>query len=122
MIPGWGRAPGEENGNPLHYSCLGNPHGQRRLASCSPWVCKESDTTERLSTNICWGEGLILLFLIPIGKSPFFLILIQNFFALKRYSLVNEITGFAPTLMEVYNVPKNTAQCQALSRYTINTC
>ena len=24
-IPMSGRSPGEENGNPLHYSCLGNP-------------------------------------------------------------------------------------------------
>ena len=24
-IPEWGRSPGEENGNPLQYSCLGNP-------------------------------------------------------------------------------------------------
>ena len=24
-IPGWGRSPGKENGNPLQYSCLGNP-------------------------------------------------------------------------------------------------
>ena len=24
-IPGWGRAPGGGNGNPLQYSCLGNP-------------------------------------------------------------------------------------------------
>ena len=24
-IPGWGRFPGEGNGNPLQYSCLGNP-------------------------------------------------------------------------------------------------
>ena len=24
-IPGLGRSPGEENGNPLQYSCLGNP-------------------------------------------------------------------------------------------------
>ena len=24
-IPGSGRVPGEGNGNPLHYSCLGNP-------------------------------------------------------------------------------------------------
>ena len=23
-IPGWGRSPGEENGNPLYYSCLEN--------------------------------------------------------------------------------------------------
>ena len=24
-IPGWERSPGEENGNPLQYSCLENP-------------------------------------------------------------------------------------------------
>ena len=25
LIPGWGRSPGEGNGNPLQYPCLGNP-------------------------------------------------------------------------------------------------
>ena len=25
LIPGWGRSPGEGNGNPLQYSCLENP-------------------------------------------------------------------------------------------------
>ena len=25
LIPGWGRASGEGNGNPLQYSCLENP-------------------------------------------------------------------------------------------------
>ena len=24
-IPGSGRSPGEEHGNPIHFSCLGNP-------------------------------------------------------------------------------------------------
>ena len=24
-VPGWGRCPGEGNGNSLQYSCLGNP-------------------------------------------------------------------------------------------------
>ena len=32
------------------YSCLENPHGPRSLAGYSPWSCKESNTTERLST------------------------------------------------------------------------
>ena len=27
-IPGSGRSPGVENGNPLQYSCLGNPMGR----------------------------------------------------------------------------------------------
>ena len=36
---------------PLQYSCLENPHGQRSLASHSPWVCKESKRSEWLSTH-----------------------------------------------------------------------
>ena len=45
-IPGWGRSPGGGHGNPLQYSCLENPHGQRSLAGCSPWGRKELDMTE----------------------------------------------------------------------------
>ena len=29
LIPGLGRSPGEENGNPLQYSCLENPMDRR---------------------------------------------------------------------------------------------
>ena len=50
LIPGLGRSPGGGHGNPLQYSCLENPHGQRSLVGYSPWGHKESDTTERLST------------------------------------------------------------------------
>ena len=49
-ISGSKRPPGEEHDNPLQYSCLENPHGQRSLAGYSPWAPKELDTTERLST------------------------------------------------------------------------
>ena len=49
-ISGLQRSPGGGHGNPLQYSCLENPHGQRRLVDCSPWGCKESDITEWLST------------------------------------------------------------------------
>ena len=50
LIPGLGRSPGEGNGNPLQYSCLANPHGQRRiLAGYTSWGHKESDMTDRLS-------------------------------------------------------------------------
>ena len=30
-VPGLGRSPGGGNDNPLQYSCLGNPTGQRSL-------------------------------------------------------------------------------------------
>jgi len=36
LIPGSGRSPGGGHGNPLHYSCLANPHGQRSLAGYNP--------------------------------------------------------------------------------------
>ena len=49
-IPRLGRSPGGVHGNPLQYSCLEDPHGQRSLVGYSPWGCKESDVTEWLST------------------------------------------------------------------------
>ena len=51
-IPGFGRSPGGGHGNPLQYSCLENPHGQRSLEGCSPWGREELDTTEQLSKHI----------------------------------------------------------------------
>ena len=36
LILGLGKSPGEGHGNPLQYSCLENPHGQRSLAGYSP--------------------------------------------------------------------------------------
>ena len=32
---------------------LGGGEGQGSLAGCSPWGCKESDTTERLKNKAC---------------------------------------------------------------------
>ena len=55
---GWEDSPGEGHGNPLQYSCLEDPHGQRSLAGYSSWGCKDSDRTEGLSTAqhpVCSG-------------------------------------------------------------------
>ena len=48
-VPGLGRSPGGGHSNPLQYSCLENPHGQRSLAGYRPWGCRESGTTEQLT-------------------------------------------------------------------------
>ena len=49
-IPELGRSSGGgRHGNPLQYSCLKNPHGQRSLAGYSPRGRKQSDMTEQLS-------------------------------------------------------------------------
>ena len=45
-IPGSGRCPGGGHGNPLQYSCLEKPHGQRSLLGYSPWGRLELDMTE----------------------------------------------------------------------------
>ena len=52
LILGWGRSPGAGNGNPLQYSCLENPQGQRSLAGYGPKGCKESDTAEQLTFSL----------------------------------------------------------------------
>ena len=58
-IPRLGSSPGGGHGNPLQYSCLENPHGQRSLAGYSPWGHKESNMTKRLSTYTKYTVGEI---------------------------------------------------------------
>ena len=45
-IPGWGRSPGEGNGNPLQLFLPEEFHGQRSLAGYSLWGHKEWEKTE----------------------------------------------------------------------------
>ena len=45
LIPGSGRSPGEGKGNPLQYSCLGNPMDRGAWWTTVQGVAKESDTT-----------------------------------------------------------------------------
>ena len=46
-IPGLGRSPEGRHGNPLQYSCLENPHGQRNLEGyIQSMGFKESDTAK----------------------------------------------------------------------------
>ena len=56
LISVLGRSPGGGHGNPLQYSCLENPHGQRSLVGYSPWGRKGLDTTERLSACPVVGQ------------------------------------------------------------------
>jgi len=44
-VSGWERSPGEENGNPLQYSCLGNLIERVVWQATVRGVAKESDMT-----------------------------------------------------------------------------
>ena len=64
-----------EEGNPLQYSCLENPHGQRSLAGYSPWSGKswtqltKRRTAQSLSNTVKGTEALQAggTFTPPIG-------------------------------------------------------
>ena len=49
--PRSGRPPGEGNGNPLQYSCLGNSMDRGAWRATVDGVTKESDTSEQLNNN-----------------------------------------------------------------------
>ena len=58
-FPGWGRSPGEGNGNPLQYSCLENPmdRGAWR-ATVHGVTMSQSDMTERLTLTYFLGGAV----------------------------------------------------------------
>ena len=49
--PALGRSPEEGNGNPLQYSCLGNPMNRGAWRATVQGVTKESGMTERLNNK-----------------------------------------------------------------------
>ena len=51
LTPGSGRSPGEGNGHPLRYSCLGNPMDRGAWCAAVHGVSREMDMTERLNSN-----------------------------------------------------------------------
>ena len=71
-IPGLGRSPGKENGNPLQFLCLEKSYGQRSLVGYSPWGRKESDTIEQLHFHFH-----VILFQTVLLKFSFFQIICQ---------------------------------------------
>ena len=68
-IPGLWKSPGGGRGNPLQYSSLETPQGQRSLMGYSPWGHKESDMTEQLTRSLfrlLWSFHNIYIYWIPV--------------------------------------------------------
>ena len=53
-IPGTGRSPGEGNGNPLQYSCLGNPIDR------GAWQATVHRVAERVRHNLVTKQQLLV--------------------------------------------------------------
>ena len=68
-IPGSGRSLGEGNGNPLQYSCLGNPM-DRGAWWATLWGCKESDMTEQLSMQARLLCNVVLISAVQQMNQP----------------------------------------------------
>ena len=75
LIPRLGRSHGGGPGNPLQYTCLENPYGQRSLVGYSSWGHKESETNE-----LCWLSTMQHKILLK-GKSDQ---IYKNFLQLKK--------------------------------------
>ena len=57
-IPGFGRSAGGGHGNPLQYSCLENPHGQRSLAGYSSRGHKSlTQLSDKAHIRYCCRKG-----------------------------------------------------------------
>ena len=50
LIPGSGESPGGGNGNPLQYSCLGNPMDRGAWQATAHMVAKSQTQPKQLST------------------------------------------------------------------------
>ena len=72
LILGLTKSPGGGHDNPLQYSCLENPHGQRSLVGYSLSGCKESDIPEGLTIQYVYVYTHILSFM------RYLLIMIRN--------------------------------------------
>ena len=65
-IPGWGRSPGEGNGNPFQYSCLENPMDRGAWWATVHRVTKSWTRLKQL--GIHWGDHMETLY--PVWNIP----------------------------------------------------
>ena len=97
-----GRSPGEGNGNPLQYPCLGNPMKRGAWWVTVRGVTKELDMAERLSTHATGTEPTGRLVLLhPFHRRPLQGFCICSFFDQECSSLHIHKTPFLPQCLHV---------------------
>ena len=86
LIPGLGRSPGEGNGKPLQYSCLGNPVDRRAWQATVHGVAKSRTQLKRQHTPPMYIlKTVIKMILLKWWSENFFLLL-------KTVKFTNEIS------------------------------
>ena len=70
LIPGSGRSPEEGNGNPVQYSCLESPRGQRCPTGYSPRHHKKLDPTEATNKKLSLKGFLMQNSEEPLSQVP----------------------------------------------------
>ena len=76
LIPGLGRSPGEGNGNPLQYSCLGNPMDRGAWWATVHRVTKNQTRLNIHTHNILLYECSTTCLLLIVTDSFFFLLMV----------------------------------------------
>ena len=113
-IPWSGRSPGEGNGNPLQYACLGNPVDRRAWLGCSPWDSKESDMTQQLNNNGKLSCVKCLFRSLPIFFFYWVVFLLVNFesslYFLDTHSLGDDIPSNSSRLCLSFRAVSFTCQ------------
>ena len=91
--PGKGRSPGEGNGNPLQYSCLGNPMGRGAFISGNPHSSTKQASISPFFINQCSHFPIFLKSLLHkyYGKLIWGLWLSRTFFAFVYSVLVRKM-------------------------------
>ena len=98
LIPGSERSPGEGNGNPLQYSCLGNPMDRGAWWAIVHGVT-ESDRTERAHTHIHTRTHLSSL-----SCNPPLTLTLQAFILLNFVQVNSQVSGRGGRHLSLTNI------------------
>ena len=80
-ISGLRRSPGEENGNPLQYSCLGNPMDRGTWWATVHGVSKESDMAKHKHAVLA---EVTLIKIVGIGSSVWVILAMETYSSLNK--------------------------------------
>ena len=99
MIPGSGRSPGGGHGNPLQYSCLETPQGQRSPATAHGVA--ESDTTNHSTAR---KDDLLLPETYAVSNSPVKPSAPGPFFPVENFCLLIQSPYFKSSV-QIFHIP-----------------